>query len=1189
MSCPFCDVAEDRVIYDADLTVRCIWDAFPVSPGHVLVITRRHIGTWFEATPGEQAGMLEGIAFAKTAIEAHHQPDGYNIGINVGDAAGQTVDHLHLHVIPRYRGDVADPTGGVRHVIPDKANYLNLREERSSYTVPDVSAETSVRIHGTEQHPLKHELVRDMADADRLDLAVAFVLESGLTHLLPHIEDLLDRDGRVRVLAGDYMGVTEPRALIRLLDLAGQHRESVELRVFETTKSIGFHPKAYLLRGKGGQGVAYVGSSNLTYSALLRGLEWNYRLSSLHDRSALVTVQREFEHLLHHPRTRALTMDWVERYRDRRHALERVEPTGVDLEQDKPEAPPTPHGVQQEALAALKATREAGNRAGLVVLATGLGKTWLAAFDSKASERVLFVAHREEILQQARATFRRIRPDARLGDYTGDEKQADAEVVFASIQTLGKARHLNTISSDTFNYVIVDEFHHAAAPTYRRLIHHFRPEFLLGLTATPDRSDGADLLSLCAENLVYRCDLVAGIDQKLLSPFHYFGIPDDVDYTNIPWRSGRFDPTALETAVSTKRRAQNAYQQWKKKGGDRTLAFCVSQIHANYMTEFFRDRGVRCVAVHSAPGSAPRADSLEKLQSGELQVVFAVDMFNEGVDVPSIDTVLMLRPTESKILWLQQFGRGLIIATGKAFLTVIDYIGNHRTFLQGPMVLLPGAADSYHDLRMALEHYAAGDLQLPAGCEITYDLEAQNILRALLPQTTQTLQALQSWYKGFKAQHDIRPRAAEAWHAGYDPKSVRRANGSWFQFVKAQGDLTELEQRTLEKASAFLSELETTRMTKSYKMLTLLGMISHEKFPGEISIAELTDAFSHLAIRSALLVNDIGDAFGDRKALVKLIEENPIDAWIKGRGTGGHRFFDYSEGFFRSQLSVDPDLAISLRELTEELCEWRLAQYLGRLQGERGLSSRIICNVRHANGRPILFLPPREKNPGIPQGPTPIEANGVPLEAVFVKITVNVIHEPGQKENALPTLLRAWFGEDAGQRGRGERVMFELIDGLYHLKPLGGEQIGPQLWHEYERAVIPTLWGLEFSRARWNQGFVQQGEHIFLLVSLKKGGLAESFQYDDKFLSPTLFQWHSQNRHRRDSNAGNAMSRHRERGISVHLFVRQERKTARGTAAPFAYCGDVDFVDWEGEQPITVRWQLVRALPGHLKERFAIP
>ena len=354
-----------------------------------------------------------------------------------------------------------------------------------------------------------------------------------------------------------------------------------------------------------------------------------------------------------------------------------------------PPPPPVPHAVQSEALAALESTRLAGNRSGLVVMATGLGKTWLAAFDSNRPEfrRVLFVAHREEILAQAMETFRRIRPAAGIGLYAGGDRSIDKELVFASIQTLSRREHLNRFQETAFDYLVVDEFHHAAAATYRRLIDHFSPRFLLGLTATPERADGGDLLSLCDENLVYRCPVPRGIDLGLLCEFDYFGVPDDVDYVNIPWRSTRFDEEALTNAVATQRRAENILEQWKKRGGRRTIAFCASQRHADFMRAWFRQRDISCAAVHAGPASDERTLSLEQLASGAVSIVFAVDMFNEGVDVPMIDTVMMLRPTESPIVWLQQFGRGLR-KHGDKRLTVIDYIGNHRTFLTKVRTLL---------------------------------------------------------------------------------------------------------------------------------------------------------------------------------------------------------------------------------------------------------------------------------------------------------------------------------------------------------------------------------------------------------------------------------------------------------------------------------------------------------------------
>jgi superfamily II DNA or RNA helicase len=349
--------------------------------------------------------------------------------------------------------------------------------------------------------------------------------------------------------------------------------DQLELRVYESGRT-SFHLKCYMVHAADGTGTAFVGSSNLSRSALGDGIEFNYRVLTSRDSQGFRDVVQAFDALYHDPAAIVPDAAWIAHYAAQR------QPAAVQLSGVTPEPlppPPPPHEVQRAALFALAQSRANGNTAGLVVLATGLGKTWLSAFDTQAAgaTRVLFVAHREEILDQAMRTYRTLRPGSVLGKYTGTERSEEADILFASIQTLGRQRHLDRFPADRFDYIVVDEFHHASASTYRRLLDHFTPQFLLGLTATPDRTDGADLLALCGGNLVYRCDLAEGIAKGLLAPFDYYGVPDDVDYENIPWRSNRFDEEALTAAVATHARAQNALEQLEQQGGTRTLAFCV--------------------------------------------------------------------------------------------------------------------------------------------------------------------------------------------------------------------------------------------------------------------------------------------------------------------------------------------------------------------------------------------------------------------------------------------------------------------------------------------------------------------------------------------------------------------------------------------------------------------------------------
>jgi superfamily II DNA or RNA helicase/diadenosine tetraphosphate (Ap4A) HIT family hydrolase len=1183
--CPFCRPAAERLFY-VGRHVLGLWDAFPVSPGHALLVPKRHVASWFDTSEEERAELLSAIGQARAAIEQEHRPDGFNLGVNIGATAGQTVPHVHLHVIPRFRDDVADPRGGVRGVIPAKQNYLtgsdlgaallHDREEAAS------ALRTAALVTGGED-PLLPHLKGHLDAAQHVHIAVAFVLPSGIDLLDEHLRDLCQRQGRLEFLTGDYQDFTDPDALARLLDFQEQYPEQIELRVYICDGG-SFHPKTYIFEGTAEGGVAFVGSSNLTRTALAEGIEWNYRVVPSRDAAGFREVMTSFGALFRSAPTVPLDRSWLDSYRSRRAVAEgirRREP--ADVVAEPPEPPPEPHAVQQEALAALEDTRAKGAQAGLVVLATGLGKTWLAAFDSHRPQfrRVLFVAHREEILGQAMKTVRRIRPAARLGLYTGTEKDREADVVFASVQTLNREAHLSRFDRRDFDYIVVDEFHHAAANTYRRLIDYFEPHFLLGLTATPERTDGGDLLSLCGENLVYRCDVREAIARGLLSTFRYFGVPDDVNYENIPWRSQRFDEEKLTEAVATRDRAQNALEQVQKHGGRRVLAFCCSKRHADFMKGYFLDAGVKAAAVHSGAGSDPRAASLERLEAGDLQVVFAVDMFNEGVDIPHVDTVLMLRPTESRLLWSQQFGRGLRKAEGKRDLAVIDYIGNHRSFLtkvEALFDLLPG--DQY--IRSQLERLQAGEAELPPGCEVTYELRVFDILRSLL-RPVRGQEVVQSYYETFREQQGRRPTASEALHDGYPPRVAARGYGSWLRFVEAMGDLRDASELldTATPSGSLLEQLESTPMVKSYKMLVLLSMLQEGRFPGEIGIETLTQLVERLARRSPALVADFAGAIESREVLQRSLEQNPIEAWTGGSGTGGRSYFAYENGTFGTTFEVPADRVERFRELVREIAEYRLAEYLGRSLGHSTDGSRFRCRLSHADGRPILFLPDRARVPGIPEGWVPVIADGQAYEANFVKVAVNVLRRVGSQENVLPALLRQWFGDQAGSPGTRAEVEFSDQTGDWVFAPVSAPL---DRWRSYARREVAERFGQPYSRY-WEQGVVTRGDHTFLFVTLDKSDLPEGHRYGDRFLDRHLFEWQSQNRTGRDMPAGKNFRDHAEKGFTVHLFIRKQAKL-EGRGAPFVYCGPVEFVDWEGDQPITIRWRLGEPIPDSLWAAF---
>ncbi len=855
-----------------------------------------------------------------------------------------------------------------------------------------------------------------------IDLVVSFVMVSGLRLLQPHFDSVLDRGGRVRLLTTDYLGITEKAALQILLARSHEFGERFQVKVHRAGP-VSFHPKAYLLGAHADSyDAAFVGSANISASGLRDGFEWTLETR---DPAALPPLRDSFRQLWEGVDSQVLTQSLVDAYVQAERAQDADVVAVAPLSQ-----PFAPTSVQSEALEALSRTRNAGFGGGLVVMATGLGKTWLAAFDATRPEfrRVLFVAHREEILQQTRKVFRAIRPDATVGLVMGDENEMDAEVVLATVQSL--SRRLDRLHPERFDYVVIDEFHHAAAASYRRVVNHLRPGFLLGLTATPDRADGADLLSLCEDNLVFECGLTQGIEQGLLSPFRYMGVPDPVDFAPLPWRNSRFDPDALESAVITQERTSAALREWQQHAGTRTLAFCVSRRHADRMAQVFCEAGINAAAVHSGPTSAPRHESLSDLERGALQVVFSVDMFNEGVDVPAIDTVLLLRPTSSPVVFLQQIGRGLRLSPGKQHLTVIDFVGNHRSFLL-PARLLAGLADGRPATDSELrERLLAANLELPAGCSVDYQVQARDELLRLLPKSRG--RSLAGFVDAWMEEHGRRPTAGEAFQSGYNPAS---APGRWFGFLAERGSLSALEAGVAERHGALLADVATTSMTKSYKMVALRAFCDSDSLVTGMPVEELTQRSRHLVLRDPRLLGDVRSkeladpGRASLEAWVKWWRKWPLEHLV-GEG------FALSDDRFELRRQVDVVDAPVLAGLLHELIDWRLARYL-QTKSFSEVEGAVVKVIQGGGGNPILTLR-RESNAGLPEGRgvrVLVDSQWVTFD--FMKVAVNVARREPDGPNELANILRGWFGPDAGASGTDHQVRLWEAEGGWNAAPLG--------------------------------------------------------------------------------------------------------------------------------------------------------
>lgn len=865
------------------------------------------------------------------------------------------------------------------------------------------------------------------------------------------------RGAKVRVLTGDYLHITQERALRRLLDLVeatadGEEDDPTRLpgdfaaRVVETERLVAgsrsFHPKCWRFQGEG-FGTAFVGSSNLSASALLYGIEWNLRLEKGSQPEAWDAVVAGFDRWWE--RARELDEDWLAGYRER--AQQSAPHTGLPLgeeEADLPAEPLEPRKIQAEALEALRRSRQEGRERALVVMATGLGKTYLAAFDVErvcaereeaglAQPRVLFLAHQAQILRQAARTFRRVLPDARFSYFQGGQSDLSGEVVFASVQKLYRPEHLERIQHGDFDYVVVDEVHHAAAPSYRRIIDHLQPPFLLGLTATPDRADEADLLGLFDDNEAYRADLGRGIVEEELVPFAYHGLKDTIDYApvSIPWRNRRFSTQELAEAAQTQARMERLWQAWSEHPGERTLVFCCSIAHANFVRDWLRERGARVAAVHTGSGAIDRDQGLEELAARELDALCTVDLFNEGVDLPSVDRVVFLRPTESPVIFLQQLGRGLRTApaSGKTALTVIDFVGNHKVFLDRIRTLL-----SLTSKVTSVSDFLAGDTppELPAGCSVELELEAVDLLRSLLPRGDKN--EVVRVYRELKASKEARPTAGELFRMGLNPRSLRKSGG-WVSFVAEEGDLTPEQSEVWESCREWFQELETTNMTKSFKMVNLQVFLERRAFAEGMQLDELAAWSRRTLLRQPELhgdvqgVKELRDPTEDRWR--SYWKKNPVDHWCKGR------WFDMDGDRMVARLPrLSAEQAEAFRELTSELVDLRMAQYRQRKrQDDSGATfeAKVISNKRD----PILKLPDRKQHEGIPLGETTVRLpDGQNWRFRFVKIACNVARPVGTQKNALPDLLRGWFGPSAGKPGTAFFVRFSPSPQGWEVEPV---------------------------------------------------------------------------------------------------------------------------------------------------------
>ncbi|MET9010647.1 DUF3427 domain-containing protein [Streptomyces olivaceoviridis] len=688
-------------------------------------------------------------------------------------------------------------------------------------------SETALITNAPDDPSLGAELRAELATADRIDLLCAFVKWYGIRVLEDSLRAAKERKVPIRVITTTYMGATDRFALDRLVREFG-----AEVKVNYEIRSTRLHAKAWLFRRKTGFDTAYVGSSNLSKSALLDGLEWNVRLAAVATPKVLEKFEATFDAYWADAafETYAPDRDGERLTEALAHAGGTGKPGELKISLSGLEVHPFPH--QKDMLERLRVEREIRDRhRNLLVAATGTGKTVMAALDYRNLRpalggklpRLLFVAHRKEILKQSLQTYREVLNDASFGEllYNGQEPREWTHV-FASVQSLN-LRRLEQLAPDHFDIIVIDEFHHATADTYRRVLEHFQPTELLGLTATPERMDGHNVQDeFFGGRIAAELRLWEALENDLLCPFHYFGLPDGTDLTTVSWRSGSYEREQLSSLYTGDHaRARIVIKQVQDKISNpaamRALGFCVTKAHARFMAECFRRAGFQAAHLDSESAPEVRERTLDDLKAGRIQVIFSVDLFNEGLDIPHVDTLLLLRPTNSATVFLQQLGRGLRRTPNKPVLTVLDFIGQHRAEFRFEEQFRALTNLSRNRL---VDNIERGFPQLPSGCQIILEGKSKDlVLDNIRTQLKATITTLAKEVRDYST-----PTLAEYLRESRrEIHELYKSDSSWTKVLRRAGQIAEPvppgEEDLLKRVHAFLHVDDPGRARAYHRLL----------------------------------------------------------------------------------------------------------------------------------------------------------------------------------------------------------------------------------------------------------------------------------------------------------------------------------------------------------------------------------
>ena len=959
-------------------------------------------------------------------------------------------------------------------------------------------------------------LKQELLNCKKFYFIVSFIRYSGIQLLISTLDELEKQGIQGEIITSVYLNITDSKALQKLLSY-----KNIKVKIYNNS-SESFHTKAYLFEKEKYHSVV-IGSSNISQSALYSAEEWNVKLTDSSFFNIYGKSLNQFEKLWHSNEAIELTQDFIDEYEKYKKSVNVQNTFDYRKTKIEQENEFVPNSMQKRVLQKLKETRINGNKKGLVISATGTGKTYLAAMDikqffeinsntenklfeindkkSKTSNiKFLFIAHREELLENAINVFLKILKIDKneFGRIYGGLKEIDKSIIFASIQSLRNC--YNEFKPSFFDYVIVDEFHHSMSESYLKTLSYFNPKFLLGLTATPKRMDGKDILSLCDYNVVDEIGIKEALEEDLIVPFHYFGVNDyTINYDNIPYKNGKYNEKILLENLLLNTRTDYIVEKINKFGFDgdelSAVAFCQNIEHAFFMKEEFSKKGYKSAVITANTSSNERSENLEKFKNKKIEILCVVDILNEGIDIPTINLLLFLRPTMSSTIFIQQIGRGLRKAKNKDFVTIIDFIGNHKKDYL--LINYFSSEVDNKDTLFTKKEKIINEIKnqfsnIPKSCYVELDRICQNrIIEKIEKINFSSKNILKEMYLDYKAE-------------------IGKSENEILKVSDFDTNIELFQELSLKLGSFYNAQLQFENSEIKQNKIFLLNSEEIEFLAYLEKKLTIVEPFTYLIVK--YLINN------DFINLEIIVDEYK-------------NYFNIKDDFQKEYV---------INRIFTELVEDKIL--------EKNSKNRLFKISKKYNK---IFENKRENN------------DEINLKLIDLDNSQNSNYN---FKNRIEDLL--YLGLSEFKKNNNLSIFHENI-----LIP----------YKKYKRVELQILLDSKVPKGSWRAGYANTDKDICLFATIDKTHiLQENLKYDNSLFADDIIQWISQPKTAHTSSVGKMFINHKKLGYNVHIFIRKFAFMDGNKTNPFIYLGKADYYKSSGDKPMRILWKLEEKIPQEL-------